>query len=437
MDVTSLIITKSDVTDNSTCPKKSHTEISVRIKPIGAGAGDKIHNKIEPKWTRKKIQHVDTEKMEIMMGEDGEDRKRFREYKFPHFVAEGEKFNQQDIYDGVLKERITDFLDGFNVNIMAYGQTGSGKTHTMLGPKGFSKSPQGDEILDYYGLFPRAGMILLKSLEAQAQTGRKTIMTLNITETNYKVPLDLINKFTLKMCPTKNELIGQKEVIIDSVETLFAMCHILENERTTAGTKMNDNSSRTHCIAELKLYTKVGEDKVHINFFKFVDMAGSERTEKSEAMNEFEAQAWMINFTLSIFARAVLAVGELKKPLTGGEKLPPSCSVWKETGITKTLKDSFNGMAFTSIMICLSGHPANGGESFATLQFADNCKKMRANIVKPKQLSMPALIKECEGIIKANLADLKKNDANKRFKELYNDKQQFLIDLYNRLLDWK
>ena len=43
---------------------------------------------------------------------------------------------------------------------------------------------------------------------------------------------------------------------------------------------MNSTSSRTNAIMDFKCYKKIGE-MLHINSFKFVDMAGSERVEKS------------------------------------------------------------------------------------------------------------------------------------------------------------
>ena len=43
---------------------------------------------------------------------------------------------------------------------------------------------------------------------------------------------------------------------------------------------MNSTSSRTNAIMDFKCYKKNG-NMIHINSFKFVDMAGSERIEKS------------------------------------------------------------------------------------------------------------------------------------------------------------
>ena len=70
---------------------------------------------------------------------------------------------------------------------------------------------------------------------------------------------------------------------IETTDDVFKMTRIIETERMSASTKMNDSSSRSHCVVELKLYTKDGEDKVHTNSLKFFDLAGSERASKSQS----------------------------------------------------------------------------------------------------------------------------------------------------------
>jgi len=56
----------------------------------------------------------------------------------------------------------------------------------------------------------------------------------------------------------------------------------------------------------------------------------------------------------------------LKKPLTGGDKLPDGVG-WKEINITRILKSSFNGYAYTGFILCISQCEQNGGETFYTM----------------------------------------------------------------------
>jgi len=75
--------------------------------------------------------------------------------------------------------------------------------------------------------------------------------------------------------------------------------HTVERERNISGTAMNSTSSRSNAIMELKCYTKNGNNYT-VNYFKILDLAGSERvkkamTEKKE-MNFASATAILNNF---------------------------------------------------------------------------------------------------------------------------------------------
>ena len=101
----------------------------------------------------------------------------------------------------------------------------------------------------------------------------------------------------------------------------------------------------------------------------------------------------MTNYTLTVLARVISNIGDLKKPLTGGEKIPDGLC-WKETPITRILKSSFNGSAFTSFMFCMSQADRNGGESWCTMKFAENCAKLKANVAKIKPFKYAAMLKQ-------------------------------------------
>ena len=91
-------------------------------------------------------------------------------------------------------------------------------------------------------------------------------------------------------------------------------------------------------------------------------------------------------------ARVVGNIAALKRPLTGGEKIPDGTS-YKETAFTRILKNSWNGTAFTVFLFCVSMHPRNGGESWCTMEMAERCSKLRANVTRPKPFKLKELIK--------------------------------------------
>lgn len=59
------------------------------------------------------------------------------------------------------------------------------------------------------------------------------------------------------------------------------------------------------------------------------------------------------NFSLSTLNRVIVNVAAFKKPVTGGEKLPDGCQ-WKEINVTRLLKTSWSGYAFTGFVLAVS-----------------------------------------------------------------------------------
>lgn len=81
-----------------------------------------------------------------------------------------------------------------------------------------------------------------------------------------------------------------KETFIKSTADIVRLSKIVETERNTAKTGMNDTSSRSHAVVEIKLYTKDG-DNFYINTMKFLDLCGSERFGKTDKSKWNQVQA--------------------------------------------------------------------------------------------------------------------------------------------------
>lgn len=218
---------------------------------------------------------------------------------------------------------------------------------------------------------------------------------------------------------------------------------IIEKKRTASTTLMNDASSRSHALVELKMYKKDG-DNFHVNFMRFIDLAGSERFAKTGASNRkvdmMLLEAIMTNYSLTVLARVVGNIASLKKPLTGGEVIPNSTQ-WKEVAITRVLRSSFDGSAFTCFIIAVSQAQRNGGESWCSMQFAERCSKLRAYVTKPKPQNIAATIKKYEGTIVAdthtliNLRSSPRMDPNAiTFRGQMIEYAQTMIEILSQLL---
>lgn len=162
-------------------------------------------------------------------------------------------------------------------------------------------------------MFPRAALEIFKIAEA-----RGSIITVALAQDYFKCISCMVNDREVKVDPKKNVLIGLKEVLCDSPQKLLEVCKTIDAKRVTGKTGMNAVSSRSHFMIQIKMYTKVG-DQIHVNYLKFMDMAGSERVMKSglDPMKIEGYQAVYINFSITTFTRVMETMSRMK-PVTGG-----------------------------------------------------------------------------------------------------------------------
>ena len=140
---------------------------------------------------------------------------------------------------------------GYNACVFAYGQTGSGKTHTMTG----------SNAADDEGLIPRISFELFKRMRDESMTYRVEVSYFEIY--NEKVR-DLLRSPTgnsgggsnmtshslrvrehPKLGPYVQDLSKHLVQRYDDIAELMTRG---TEQRTTASTKMNDVSSRSHAI---------------------------------------------------------------------------------------------------------------------------------------------------------------------------------------------
>ena len=82
---------------------------------------------------------------------------------------------------------------------------------------------------------------------------------------------------------------GMQQVLLDSPESIFNIFKAL-SMRCTAGTGLNQTSSRTHCFVWLTLRRfDPGSKTVSTSRFQFVDLAGSERMKDAHGTLDWKA----------------------------------------------------------------------------------------------------------------------------------------------------
>ena len=170
--------------------------------------------------------------------------------------------------------------------------------------------------------------------------------------------------------------------------------HKGELNRNTESTKMNMHSSRSHAILILKIEKsmKITNSKniknikntdrlLTCSYLHLVDLAGSERVRKTGATNMRLEEAKKINLSL-------LCLGNVISSLTNPNTSHIS---YRDSKLTRLLKESLGGNAKTSLIVTVSPSTYNQDETMSSLLFALRAMKVQNRPVINKTIDYQAL----------------------------------------------
>lgn len=336
---------------------------------------------------------------------------------FSHYFNPRRNSNQLKCYSQACSKTVHEFLGGRNCTLFVYGQTGSGKTHTLFGPPnsfhgGTLLGGNADEVFknisipSSWGAFPRILLHLLhENSNRNGTQTHKQNSSACITATAVEIYMDncydlmrdkqkiavagygrssktsgrggFLETSTIKRDSSgrwvpprllvekpKNEgyaMRGAKSTVLSDVQSLLDFMRIVESTRTSKSHKLNERSSRSHCVITLTM-PSVSNAK-----FMVVDLAGSERIMKSGSIeNELKAnEAKNINVSLTSLGRCISA-------LASGNTFVP----YRDSVLTMLLKQSLGGRCYTSVIITASGDEEMISETMSSIQFGRRCAKV-------------------------------------------------------------
>ncbi|KAJ1273357.1 hypothetical protein BS78_06G273900 [Paspalum vaginatum] len=280
---------------------------------------------------------------------------------------------QEEVFEDT-KYLVQSAVDGYNVCIFAYGQTGSGKTFTIYGS---DNNP---------GLTPRATSELFRvikrdgnkysfSLKAyMVELYQDNLVDLLLPKNAKQQKLE-IKKDSKGVVTVENATI----VSISSIEELRAIIHRGSERRHTAGTNMNDESSRSHLILSIIIEsTNLQTQSYARGKLSFVDLAGSERVKKSGSAGKQLKEAQSINKSLSALADVISALS------SDGQHIP-----YRNHKLTMLMSDSLGGNAKTLMFVNVSPAESNLEETYNSLMYASRVRCIvndTSKHVNPKEI---------------------------------------------------
>ena len=317
---------------------------------------------------------------------------------FNYDYIANENSTQNEIFEVCAKKICDSSLEGYNGTIFAYGQTGTGKTYTLFGNKysinsnniiqhnnqsenydielGNNNENNINENFDLndesLGLLPR---IIYYMFNNKKVTESKYTFKISFLEIYQEQIHDLLN-------PDQNKNLQIRDVgnniFVENLRTFIfsspeeGLKYLIQGAklRHSAQTKMNEGSSRSHAIISIYIENIITEFNNKLknkkSVFHIIDLAGSERQNKTGAIGERVKEAGSINKSLLNLSIVIKNIINNIKPIP-----------YRDSKLTHILKDSLGGNSKTIIIANISNSDNNSSETLSTLYFAQNAKKVK------------------------------------------------------------
>eukprot|EP01083_Nonionella_stella_P044273 119263_1 len=210
--------------------------------------------------------------------------------------------------------------------------------------------------------------------------------------------LDLLNPLSKKKLVIKTNfstdgvfIQNLKSVQIQTVEESFKLLTLAQQNRIVAGHALNEVSSRSHMLIMMTVIQRCIDGTLKTCKLNFGDLAGSEDLTKTHLMNDMRRkEAIAINQSLSALTTAVSYLSRGQKP------------GFRDSPLTHILKDSLGGNSKTIMLVTVSPHIYNRGETIRTLRFASTAKKVKNKAKINAQKSIIALKKRIKELEREN-----------------------------------
>ncbi|XP_067217234.1 kinesin-like protein Klp98A isoform X2 [Linepithema humile] len=325
------------------------------------------------------------------------DRGKYKDFTFDHsywsFDPNDDNYaSQEEVFYGLGTDVIESAFEGYNACVFAYGQTGSGKTFTMMG------TPESQ------GLIPRICKTLFARMAAGKESGASYRTEVSFLEIYNERVRDLLrldqsqsHSLRVREHPTGGPYVQDLSCHLVYDYSDIQECMVRGNtHRTTASTKMNDVSSRSHAIFTIT-FVQAGlsegnmpsetVSKVHL-----VDLAGSERANATGATGQRLKEGAHINKSLVTLGTVISTLSELSS-VSGGDISTASKRnafiPYRDSVLTWLLKDSLGGNSKTIMIATISPAECNYNDTLSTLRYANRAK----NIINKPTINEDANVK--------------------------------------------
>lgn len=277
-----------------------------------------------------------------------------------------------DLYSCTVQDAVQKVLEGYNACVLAYGATGAGKTHTMFGTLQLATAKEpGIVCLALTDL-----MQLLVDSEYRLRLSYLEVYNEHVKDL-LSDPASVPKELTIMETSTGLLLPDLTSFPVETWQEAAALIALGSSRRTMAETCANQHSTRAHALIQVYLerYERSGTvERLSMAKLSFGDLAGSERLSSTGRRCDRQTEAANINKSLLTLSTCI---NVLSDPRTKSRFVP-----YRNSKLTRLLKDSFGGNTLTIFIACVSSCPSVLDSTLQTLRYAQRARSIRNPVTR-------------------------------------------------------
>ncbi|CAM0948434.1 unnamed protein product [Alopecurus aequalis] len=328
---------------NTMLELKGNIRVLCRVRPLSLNEKEK-NEKVA-------VSYANSEENSLELIHNAQSHTFVLDKVFDHFTT------QEQVFDEV-SELVQSAIDGYKVCIFAYGQSGSGKTYTMMGHP---------EVHDKKGVIPRAVEQIFQASQCPVSQG--WIYNVQVSM------LEIYNEIIKDLIPKSSASVGLSVVDVRSIDEVYSLLDQVAKKRSVAKTEMNERSSRSHLVFEVRIVGENEETHQRVQgVLNLIDLAGSERLDKSGATGDTLKETQAINKSLFHLSEVIAKIANKDAHIS-----------FRNSTLTKYLEPCLGGGSKTLMLVNLSPVVSSSDESICSLRFAQNVKKCETGAARRQE----------------------------------------------------